>query len=150
MVLNTKIYATLYHIVKTIIHDYDDLWAYFEKDGAGLKAGRNINERILQVRKALKLSQKAFAEGIKISREYQSAFENNDRKINDRIILIICMTYGVNETWLRNGTGEMFRKETNVRLEKAMRDFEKLDILLQDCILKHIDMLLDFQEKKGL
>jgi transcriptional regulator with XRE-family HTH domain len=115
-----------------------------------LKAGRNMNERILQVRKALKLSQKAFADGIKISREYQSAFENNDRKINDRIILIICTTYGVNEVWLRNGTGEMFGKETNVRLEMAMRGFEKLDILLQDCILKQIDMLLEFQEKKGI
>jgi len=115
-----------------------------------LKAGRNINERILQVRKALKLSQKAFADGIKISREYQSAFENGDRKINDRIVYIICSTYGVNETWLRNGTGEMFGKETNIRVEKAMRQFEKLDILLQDYILKQIDLLLEFQEKKGI
>jgi transcriptional regulator with XRE-family HTH domain len=115
-----------------------------------VKAGRNINERILQVRKALKLSQKDFAAGIKVSRTYQSAFEANDRKINDRIILIICTTYGVNETWLRNGTGEMFGKEPNIRLEKAMRKFGELDILLQDYILKQIDLLLEFQEKKGI
>jgi transcriptional regulator with XRE-family HTH domain len=115
-----------------------------------LKAGRNINERILQVRKALKLSQKAFADGLKISREYQSAFENSDRKINDRIILIICTTYGVNEVWLRNGTGEMFGKETNIRLEKAMREFEKLDVFLQDYILKQIGQVLECQKMKGI
>jgi transcriptional regulator with XRE-family HTH domain len=115
-----------------------------------LRTGRNINERILEVRKALGLSQKDFAAGIKVSRTYQSAFEANDRKINDRIILIICTTYGVNETWLRSGTGEMFGKKTNVRLEKAMRKFEKLDILLQDYILKQIDLLLEFQETKGI
>jgi transcriptional regulator with XRE-family HTH domain len=85
-----------------------------------LKAGRNIHERILQVRKSLGLSQKDFADGIKVSRAYQGAFENSDRKINDRMILIICTTYGVNEAWLRNGTGEMFGKETNVRLENAI------------------------------
>jgi transcriptional regulator with XRE-family HTH domain len=115
-----------------------------------LKAGRNINERVLQIRKALGLSQKVFADGLKISREYQSAFEVNDRKINDRIIQLICMTYGVNETWLRNGTGEMFDKDKNLRVEKAMHEFEKLDILLQDYILKQIELLLDFQEKKGI
>jgi transcriptional regulator with XRE-family HTH domain len=115
-----------------------------------LKAGRNINERILEVRKALGLSQKKFADGIKVSRTYQSAFEVNDRKINDRMISIICMTYGVNETWLRNGTGEMFDTDKNLRVEKAMHDFEKLDILLQDYILKQLEMLLDFQETKGI
>jgi transcriptional regulator with XRE-family HTH domain len=115
-----------------------------------LKAGKNINERIFQVRKALGLSQKDFAAGIRVSRTYQSAFEGSGYKINDRIILIICTTYRVNETWLRNGTGEMFGKETNVRLEKAMREFGKLDILLQDYVLKHIDLLLELQEKKGI
>jgi transcriptional regulator with XRE-family HTH domain len=96
------------------------------------------------------MSQKNFAAGIKVSRTYQSAFEANDRKINDRIILIICATYGVNEVWLRNGTGEMFGKVTNVRIEKAMRKFEKLDVLLQDYILKQIDLLLELREKKGI
>jgi transcriptional regulator with XRE-family HTH domain len=115
-----------------------------------LKAGKNINERIFQVRKALKLSQKDFAAGIKVSRTNQSAFEGSGYKINDRIILIICTTYRVNETWLRNGTGEMFGKETNVRLEKAMREFEKLDIVLQDYILKQIDLLLDLKAKKSI
>jgi transcriptional regulator with XRE-family HTH domain len=115
-----------------------------------LKAGRNINERILEVRKSLGLSQKNFADGIKVSRAYQSAFETKDRKVNDRMVSIICMTYGVNETWLRNGTGEMFDKNKNVRLEKAMRDFGRLDVLLQEYILKQIDLLLDFQEKKGI
>jgi hypothetical protein len=31
-----------------------------------------------------------------------------------------------------------------------MRDFEKLNALLQGGILKQIDLLLEFQEKKGI
>jgi transcriptional regulator with XRE-family HTH domain len=124
--------------------------AIFEVGWLGLKAGKDINGRIFQVRKELGLSQKDFAAGIKVSRTNQSAFEGSGYKINVRIILIICTTYGVNETWLRNGTGEMFGKETNVRLEQAMRKFDKLDILLQDYVLKHIDLLLELQEKKGI
>jgi hypothetical protein len=44
----------------------------------------------------------------------------------------------------------MFGKETNVRLEQAMRKFEKLNISLQDYVLKHIDLLLELQEKKEI
>jgi hypothetical protein len=60
------------------------------------------------------------------------------------------MTYGVNESWLRNGTETMFEKQPNIRLEKLIKDFEKLDVLLQDFVLKQVDILLDFQDKKGI
>jgi transcriptional regulator with XRE-family HTH domain len=115
-----------------------------------MEAGKNINERILQIRKALELSQKAFADRIKVSRTYQSAFESSGNKINDRIITLICMTYGVNESWLRNGTGEAFKTPSNPRLEQALQNFEKLDTILQDYFLKQIDLLLEIQEKKKL
>jgi transcriptional regulator with XRE-family HTH domain len=115
-----------------------------------MKGSQDINQRIFAVRKALGLSQKGFAEGIKVSRTYQGTLEQRGQKVNDRIISIICMIYGVNENWLRNGTGEMFIENKDGRLEQVTKEFQKLDVLLQDHILKQIDGLLEFQEKKGL
>jgi hypothetical protein len=96
------------------------------------------------------MSQKVFADGIKVSRTYQGTLEQRGQKINDRIISIICMTYGVNENWLKTGQGEMFEEKKDLRLEQASREFKKLDVLLQDYILKQIDWLLEFQNKKGM
>jgi transcriptional regulator with XRE-family HTH domain len=114
-----------------------------------VKEDRDINIRILEVRKALGLSQKRFADGIKVSRQYQGFLEQKGQKVNGRIISIICMTYGVNEEWLRTDGGEMFEKKKDLRLERALREFQKLDVFLQDCVLNQIDLLLEYQERKG-
>jgi transcriptional regulator with XRE-family HTH domain len=111
-----------------------------------MKTGKNINERILQIRKALGLSQRDFTAKISVSRPYQSKIESGSMKVNDRIITLICVTYGVNEPWLRNGTGEAFKTPSNPRLEQALQNFEKLNVVLQDYFLKQIDLLLEIQE----
>jgi transcriptional regulator with XRE-family HTH domain len=114
-----------------------------------MKAGKNINERILQIRKALGLTQQAFADRLNISRTYQSQFEMSGNKVKDRNITLICATYGVSETWLRSGSGEPFKTPPTTRLEQALQNFEKLDLIFQDYILKQIDLLLEIQLKKS-
>jgi len=111
------------------------------------KPNTSINQRILEVRKAMGLNQKEFAERIKVSRSYIGVLEATDREINDRIIELICLNFSLNEKWLRSGTGKMFREKPNTRLDRVVRTFEKLDEYLQEYVLRQLDILLEAQEK---
>jgi DNA-binding XRE family transcriptional regulator len=88
--------------------------AYIGKRGNLLaEIGKSsISDRIRQVRKALGLSQSESGEGIRVSQVYIGNIEQETRKVNDRIIMLVCSGYGVNETWLRQGKGKMFDKKT--------------------------------------
>jgi transcriptional regulator with XRE-family HTH domain len=108
-----------------------------------------IGKRIMGVRKAAGLSQQEFGDRIKISRTHVGSLEKNQRTINDRLINLICITFEVNEPWLRTGKGSMFDRPKNHKMEKAMINFNKLDDLLQDFVLKEIDGLLEYMNKKG-
>jgi transcriptional regulator with XRE-family HTH domain len=111
------------------------------------KQPTTINRRILEVRKELGLNQKEFAERIKVSRGYTGVLEATNRAINDRIIELVCVNCGVNEKWLREGAGKMFKDKPNPRLDKVMRNFEKLDDYLQEYVIKQLDILVECQEK---
>jgi len=109
--------------------------------------GGAINKRIGDVRRSLGMRQDEFAEAIKVSRSYIGALETSHREINDRIIELVCVNCGVNEKWLREGTGKMFKDRHNPKLDRVMRNFEKLDDCLQEYVIKHLDILLEAQEK---
>jgi len=104
-----------------------------------------VNQRILEVRKALGLNQKEFSERIKVSRSYTGVLEATDREINDRIIELVCLNCSVNEKWLREGKGRMFKEKPNPRLDRVVRNFEKLDDCLQEYVIKQLDILLEAQ-----
>jgi len=106
-----------------------------------------VNQRILEVRNALGLNQKEFARRIKVSRSYTGVLEATDREINDRIVELVCVNCGVNEKWLREGTGKMFKEKPNPRLDRVMRNFEMLDEYLQEYVIKQLDILVEAQEK---
>ena len=107
-----------------------------------------ISRRIGEIRKTLKITQQKFAKDLKISTSFAGALERNTRIIHDRIIKMICFTYGVNENWLKTGKGEMFEKGRDFKLEEVIANFKKLDELLQDYVLKQIRLALEYQEKK--
>lgn len=67
-----------------------------------------MNDRIAQVRKQAGLTQKKFAEKIGLTRNFVWMIENGVRVPSDRTIADICREFGVSETWLRTGEGEMF------------------------------------------
>jgi hypothetical protein len=93
-------------------------------------------------------SQKLFSEGIELSRSCLAGIEIQRRKINDRLIKMICLTYGVNEKWLRTGTGSMFDTKKDPKLERIIRNFNKMDSLLQDYVMKYLDWLVEYYEKR--
>lgn len=66
-----------------------------------------MKERIVQIRKTNNLSQAKFAEKLKLSRNFIGLVESGDRNLSDRSISDICREFGINETWLRTGEGEM-------------------------------------------
>lgn len=70
-----------------------------------------INERLVQLRKSLGLSVRAFADKVNVSGGLISNIENGRRELTDRTILDICREFNVNEKWLRTGEGEMFRDD---------------------------------------
>ncbi|MCL2792230.1 MAG: helix-turn-helix transcriptional regulator [Spirochaetaceae bacterium] len=105
-----------------------------------------ISQRIVEVRKALGLTQQEFAEGIKVSKSHAGAMELSTRKVPDRILKIISYTYGVNENWLKTGKGDMFEKGRDYKLEEVISNFKKLDEHLQDYVLKQIRLALEYQE----
>ena len=57
----------------------------------------SIHERIREIRQALGLSQAKFAKDIFIFSGYVAGLELGHRKVNDRLIKLICAQYNVNE-----------------------------------------------------
>lgn len=104
-----------------------------------------INQRIKLLRKELNLSQAKFAKKLSISNGYIAGMELEHNKVNDRIIKLICFTFNVNEDWLRNGTGTMFKEDFTPLEDLALHSFRKLNIQYQEYILKQIEQLLDIQ-----
>ena len=112
-----------------------------------MKNNAGVGQRIGEIRKTLGLTQQKFAEDLKISRSLACALESNTRTIQDRIIKMICFTYGVNENWLKTGKGTMFDEGRDYKLEEVISNFKKLDELLQDYVLKQIRLALEYQDK---
>jgi transcriptional regulator with XRE-family HTH domain len=100
-------------------------------------------KRIKQLRQTLKKSQVEFAKAIFISNGYIAEMECEHRKVNDRIIRIISLTFGVNENWLRTGEGEMFYKTSEEKLQRMINMFNKLPLKFQDYIVQQTEQLLN-------
>ncbi|GMQ56753.1 hypothetical protein AN1V17_11470 [Vallitalea sediminicola] len=85
-----------------------------------------MKERLLLLRKTLKLNQEKFGSKIELSPASISALEKGMRSITDRTIKLICTEYNVNEDWLRYGTEEMFNTSNDL-LEIFSYAFNDLD-----------------------
>lgn len=108
---------------------------------------KTINERLIQIRKVLKKSPTDFADDLSISRSYVYGLEKNRRVVNNRIIKLVSMTFGVNEQWLKSGEGTMFSDADGETRRKIEILFDKLRPDFQEYVLRHIDLLLELQSK---
>lgn len=68
-----------------------------------------MNERIKELRKTLNLNQTDFGYRIGVKQGSVAAYENGIRAPLEAVILSICREFCVNEEWLRNGVGDMFK-----------------------------------------
>lgn len=106
-----------------------------------------MNERILLLRKALKLTQKELASRIGVKHGIISAIELNKALVTERTIISLCATFNVNEAWLRYGQGEMFNDSKILIYDEFFSIFNSLDTILQDFLINTAKNLLDAQNK---
>ena len=94
------------------------------------------------------MSQKDFAAAICLSNTYLAGIENEARKANDRIIKLCSMVFGISETWLKEGKGNMFYKSPDEKITRLVGVFNKLPLDFQDYALKQLEGLLKLKGKK--
>ena len=88
-----------------------------------------MNERIAELRKALKLSQTDFGKQIGFAASGVSSVENGQRIVQERHIKLILSAFpDVSEDWLRNGIGEMF-KSSSSEAERLVKKYSFPDIV---------------------
>lgn len=73
----------------------------------------SVNSRFKEIRKALKQTQKQYAEELGISQAHLSNVENGKDNPSMPLIKLVCVTYGVNEEWLIDGKGTAFIKDND-------------------------------------
>lgn len=103
-----------------------------------------MNNRLLELRKFLKLTQEAFAKSIGLTRSVISEMELGSSPILDRTIILICSIFNVNEEWLRYGTGEIF-EIVDVKYDEFFSIYNKLADPLQKYLLSSAKELLKAQ-----
>ena len=109
-----------------------------------------VRDRIVNVREALGLTQKEFCKGIFVSQTYFSNVENGNRKVNDRIIALICSQYGVVREYLLEGTGQMFSEDlADVQLNHLLEIFTKLEKPFKEYIVLQVKQLAEAIERNG-
>lgn len=103
-----------------------------------------MNERIREVRKDAGLTLEKFGEKINISAASCSNLESGKTSPSAQTFAAICRVFRVNETWLRTGAGEKYRKKP--RAEELGEIFADLEV--DDTVkARFIRTLADFPEE---
>jgi transcriptional regulator with XRE-family HTH domain len=107
---------------------------------------QDIRKRVTELRETLNFTKSKFAEKIGLTYPAISLIESGKNALTSQNINLICLTFKVNETWLRTGKGPMFDKEVPDEQE-LLGIFRKLSPPLRRSILKITQDLLEAQEK---
>ena len=107
----------------------------------------SISKRIKHLRQTLNMSQAEFAKAIFISNGYIAELECEHRRVNDRIIHLISLTFGVKEKWLKNGEGDMFFNTSGEKLQRMVSLYTELPPKFQDYVMQQIEQLLNVTGK---
>lgn len=72
----------------------------------------SIGQRVKRIRTDLGLTLDQFGKKIGLKKTAISRIENGKATITEQTIISVCREFGVDESWLRNGEGEMFKDQT--------------------------------------
>ena len=83
----------------------------------------NERERIKDLRLRLKLTMEEFGKRLGIQKSAVSKIENGSVSLTDQNRIAICREFGVNEDWLRYGSGDPFAKlSRDEQIEKMVNE----------------------------
>ena len=82
-----------------------------------------MDKRLKKLRKELDLTQSAFADRIGMKQNTIATYEMGRSVPSDQAIRSICREFDVNEEWLRNGTGEMFKPSPSSALDALAAEY---------------------------
>ena len=83
-----------------------------------------MNERIKEVRKALHLTQAAFAGRVGVKQQTIAMLEAGNSNPSEQLINGICREFRVNEDWLRTGEGEMFVPTPSTVVDQLCEEYD--------------------------
>jgi len=95
-----------------------------------------IADRLTVARKSMPYKQKDIANKLGISNTHLSSLEKGRCQPSKQLLKAYCATFNINEEWLINGKGEMFK-----------RTYEATDA---SNALTELERLLDLKEKGGI
>jgi len=107
-----------------------------------------VSERVKYLRTSLKMSQTEFARAIFLSNGYMADIENAKRRVNDRIIHLMSLTFGVSEAWLKHGTGSMYFTTPAEKIQRLTSLFNELPPRFQNYVMIQIEQLLATIDEK--
>ncbi|GHU70210.1 hypothetical protein FACS189450_04290 [Spirochaetia bacterium] len=103
--------------------------------------------KIRAIRKKLGINQGEFARRIGFTQSALSSIELGKSKLTEQNIKLICVTFNVNEQWLRTGEGEMFGSLSLCEKE-LLETYRQLTEETQDFILDMARTLLKRHREK--
>lgn len=120
----------------------------------------SIGDRIKKLRKEKGLTMLEFGKSIGMSKASISGIEAGKNGPSEQTVRLICSMYNVDYFWLKTGDGEMYINETEILIEKLVKEqnldddtarmlkrFLGLSKESQRIVLSAIDALLDEKDK---
>jgi transcriptional regulator with XRE-family HTH domain len=104
----------------------------------------NMGTRLAELRKSLGLTQTQFADRIGLKFSTISMVEIGKTPLTEPNIRLICLTFDVNETWLRTGEGVMILPDAEfTESEKRLIEgFRKLSSTARRLFIEYLDKML--------
>lgn len=104
-----------------------------------------LNERIREIRKEIKMSQANFGEILGVSRDVINNAEQGRFKTSELLIRNICYEFGVNYEWLTTGTGEKYSNNNILFTLKSKYNLTNLEFKILQSYLN-----LDASQRKAV
>jgi transcriptional regulator with XRE-family HTH domain len=101
-----------------------------------------MNDRMLKLRKFLKLRQKEMANKLGITHSSISKIESGKTPLTEANIRLICFTFGLNEAWLRTGEGTMFAESSGPEERELLHVFDELTPEGRKMVLEYAELIL--------
>lgn len=115
-----------------------------------------MNERLLQLRKKINLSQEAFGKRLGVTKTTISRLEKGERNLTEQMIKSICREFRINEDWFRTGLGDMNSSVIDNKLEQLSQEYNfsdseyrffkiylALDQKKRDAVVEFLENILD-------